>query len=446
MQPRWLKGLIPKAPLPAHPSTPPQSVTSQLSFRKYGLLGSLYVSQFLPFWFLYEALPVLLRQQGMFLKAIGLLPLVGIAMTFKFLWAPLIDRYSLARWGHYRFWIIVFQLWVVGITLICSRLNLEAQLPVILIGLALLGTGCASQDIATDALALRLLAPQERGMGNAVQGIGGSLGKMIGGGGLLILLSQWGWQPSLWVLAMFMLLALLPVLFYREPPRAVSGPTLTAPLTPQNYLKIFWQFCQQPGMVLWLLILGLFAAAHNLSATMFRPLLVDQGLSLAEIGSLLGIVGAATTMIGALVGGVVTSQWSRQRSLLIATELALLGVLSYFLPTFGFTQLPVLYGIVGLAFFALGMVGTTSFTIMMDKSRSDMAGTDYTLQTSFIGIGGVVAAVLSGILAQSIGYRGVFTLSALLLLVCIMLIAKVFKSQVSPAPAAIVASPPQNVP
>ncbi|NEQ30264.1 MAG: MFS transporter [Leptolyngbya sp. SIO4C5] len=417
--------------------------------KKYGLLASLYISQFLPFWFLYEALPVLLRQQGMSLKAIGLLPLVAIAMTFKFLWAPLIDRYSLARWGHYRFWIIFFQLWVVGITLICSRLDLATQLPIILIGLALMGTGCASQDIATDALALRLLAPHERGLGNTVQGVGGSLGKMIGGGGMLILLSQWGWQPSLGTLAVIMLLALLPVLFYREPPRAATDPALTKPLTPRSYLEIFWQFCRQPEMLLWLLILGLFAAAHNLSITMFRPLLVDQGFTLAEIGSLLGVAGTATTMVGALAAGIAVTRWGRRQSLLTAAGLALLGVLSYFLPTFGLTQLPVLYGIVGLVFFALGMVGTTSFTIMMDKSRPDMAGTDYTLQTSFIGIGGIIAAALSGVLAQAIGYRGVFVVSVLLLLICITLIARGFKStplQRADHPAAIALAQSQDSP
>lgn len=155
---------------------------SKPTLRKFGLLGSLYLSQFMPFWFLSQALPVLLRQQGMSLEAIGLLPLVAVAVTFKFLWSPLIDRYSYTRWGHYRFWIIFFQLWVVAITVVCSLLDLETQLPLILLGLALIGTGCASQDIATDALAVRLLEPQERGIGNAVQGIGGAIGRMIGGG------------------------------------------------------------------------------------------------------------------------------------------------------------------------------------------------------------------------------------------------------------------------
>ncbi|MEO0457105.1 MAG: MFS transporter [Cyanobacteria bacterium P01_A01_bin.114] len=421
-------------------------MASRFSLKKFGLLGSLYLSQFMPFWFLYQALPVLLRQQGMSLSAIGLLPLVTVAVSFKFLWSPLIDRYSWSRWGHYRFWIILFQLCVVAITLVCSLLTLESQLPLILLGLALMGTSCASQDIATDALAVHLLDPQERGIGNAVQGVGGAIGRLIGGGGLLILLNRWGWTPSLLILAATMLLALLPLLAYREPRRQRMSPPLAAPAEARSvgllaYFQIFLQFCQQPGMTLWLIVLGLYAAAHNLSATMFRPLLVDLGFSLSEIGSLLGIFGTSTTILGTLLAGVFISRWGRKRTLLTANSLALMGTVSYLLPTFGLTQMPVLYGIVSLTFFSLGMVGTTCFTIMMDNSRPETAGTDYTLQTSLIALGGILSAALSGVLATVIGYQGVFVLGSLLMLGCLIVIVQRFNpsrdDQTSPAPAPI---------
>ena len=395
---------------------------SSKTFQKFTLLGSLYLSQFMPFWFLSQALPVLLRQQGMSLEAIGLLPLVAIAITFKFLWSPLIDRYSYARWGHYRFWIILFQLLVVAITVVCSLLNLETQLPFILLGLAIMGACCASQDIATDALAVRLLEPHERGMGNAVQGVGGALGRMIGGGGMLILLNRWGWAHSLLSLAAVMVIALVPVLIYREPHRKMSETTTV--FGQQNYLKVFIRFVQRPGMGAWLLVLGLYAATHNLSATMFTPLLVDAGLSMADIGALLGVFGIGMSILGTLVAGVLIGKLGRKGTLLVASAISLIGILFYQLPTFGFTQSPILYSIVSVAFFSLGMVGTTAFTIMMDKSRPEMAGTDYTLQTSLIGIGSVLSAAVSGVLADAIGYRGVFALSGILGIVCLTVIAK----------------------
>jgi len=74
----------------------------------------------------------------------------------------------------------------------------------------------ASQDIATDAVAVGLLEPKERGLGNAVQSVGGSLGGAIGGGGMLILLNNWGWRNSLLTLALIMIVTLIPVLLHRE--------------------------------------------------------------------------------------------------------------------------------------------------------------------------------------------------------------------------------------
>jgi MFS family permease len=397
------------------------------NLKKLGLLGSLYVSQFMPFWFLFQALPVLLRQKGLSLEAIGFLPLITLPVTLKFLWSPLIDRYGFTRWGHYRFWIILFQLLVVGITIICSVLSIETHLPLVLIGLTLIAVACSSQDIATDALALGLLKPEERGFGNAVQAIGGSLGSMIGGGGMLILLNRWGWTASLLTLAAMMLVALIPVLLHREKLSrpAINGADRSAQfINLRSYFKIFLQFCQRPGIRTWLLILALYTAGHNLSATMFRPLLVDLGLSLEDVGWLLGIFGTMINIFGALVAGILITKVGRKRSLLTASSLATIGALSYFLPTFGFTQLPVLYFIVSMTFFSLGMMVATSFTIMMDKSRQSMAGTDYSLQASIIPLGSIIAAVFSGVIAGAIGYRGVFTLSVVLILCCILLIAK----------------------
>ncbi|MEM8642217.1 MAG: MFS transporter [Cyanobacteria bacterium P01_G01_bin.54] len=401
------------------------------SFRKYLLLGSLYLSQFMPVWFLQQGLPVLMRQDGLSLEVIGLLPLLMLPIAFKFLWAPLIDLYSIRRWGHYRFWIILFQFWVMGLTVFCSFQNLEQQLPILLAGLALIAIGSSSQDIATDALALKLLTPAERGTGNAVQVIGGALGRTIGGGGMLILLSRWGWQASLLTLATLMLLGLIPLLFHQEVNASRSHPTRSAPPSKNGgaiaYLKILATAWQRPGVKLWLMVLALAAAGYSVSETMFRPLLVDIGLSLEEIGWLLGVVGMMMTIWGSLVAGVMIPKFGRQRSLLVSMGLSLFGMFLKLLPTWGLTQPMVLYPIISLGFFAMGLLLTTLSTIMMDKSRPDMAGTDYTLQTSVIPFVSIFSAAPSGWLASSIGYQGVFLIGMGISIVAIGLAFKVLR-------------------
>ncbi|MBE9040679.1 MFS transporter [Oscillatoriales cyanobacterium LEGE 11467] len=406
-------------------------MVSTQSFKKFQLVGSLYISQFVPFWFLYQALPILLRQKGASLEAIGFLPLLLLPVSLKFLWAPLIDFYGFTRWGHYRFWIICFQLWVVGTTIFCSVLSVETNLPLLLMGLVFIAIGSSSQDIATDALALGLFKPEERGVGNAIQGIGGAVGRAIGGGGMLILLNRWGWTTSLLILAIIMLVALVPLLFHREKipsnSRKVS-PKITS-LNPKRtieYFKIFIDICQRPGMKIWLVVLALATSGYNLSATMFRPLLVDIGLSLEEIGWLIGIFGMMMTILGSLAASWTIACLGRKKSFLIAISLTAIGTLANLLLTFEFTQPIVLYLIVSITLFSIGMTGTTTFTIMMDKSRQEMGGTDYTLQTSVIPIFSILSAVLSGLIAEKFGYQSLFLLSSIIILIGFFLVSKYF--------------------
>ena len=165
--------------------------------QKLGLLGSLYVSQHIPLAFVYEALPVFLRQQNVSLQTLGLLQLLALPLVFKFLWSPLIDRYGVTRWGHYRFWILCLQIGLGVAIALLALINITQQFTLLLLGLLLVSLLSASQDIATDALAIGLLSPAERGLGNGIQRGGNSLGAIIGGGGMLLLLSSWGWRTTL---------------------------------------------------------------------------------------------------------------------------------------------------------------------------------------------------------------------------------------------------------
>lgn len=90
------------------------------------------------------------------------------------------------------------------------------------------------------------------------------------------------------------------------------------------------------------------------------------------------------------------------------------------------TNLPTLYLVAISVQFATSMTSTALFTVMMDKSELETAGTDYTVQTSVIYLGGIVPAAISGVIAEVIGYQGVFAISITLFLVSIALIARTF--------------------
>jgi MFS transporter, PAT family, beta-lactamase induction signal transducer AmpG len=118
------------------------------------LLVALYVSQYLPTTFFIQTVPVFMQQQKMSLGEIGFLGLLVIPSALKFLWSPLVDRYRVPGLGHYRGWIICFQSLSIATVLITAFLDVQTNITGLLICMFLVFLFSASQDIATDALAV----------------------------------------------------------------------------------------------------------------------------------------------------------------------------------------------------------------------------------------------------------------------------------------------------
>ncbi|MEO1349765.1 MAG: MFS transporter [Cyanobacteria bacterium J06635_15] len=410
---------------PQHPQQSPQQNPQLL--QKLGLLGSLYVAQHIPLTFVYEALPVFLRQQNVSLSALGLLQLLALPLVFKFLWSPLIDRFGVTRWGHYRFWIICFQLLLAVAIATLAFVNLTQQFTLLLTGLLLISLLSASQDIATDALAVGLLTPSERGLGNGIQRGGNSLGAVIGGGGMLILLGLWGWRAALLGMAGILLLTLLPIVDHRE--RAA----MKVAAAPAKFGRLIGVY-RRPGMGRWLIILILYGIGPYMALTMFRPLLVDLGLSMGEIGLMLGVISYGAGMVGAVVAGLSIARLGRKRSLVGFSALQGVAIAAYCLPAFGLTALPLLYLVAMLTQFINSMAMTALFTVMMDKSDAATAGTDYTVQSSVVYISGIIGGTCSGLIADAVGYRGVFAVALGLALLTVLAISQLFFQKVVKQP------------
>ncbi|VEP18295.1 conserved membrane hypothetical protein [Hyella patelloides LEGE 07179] len=399
-------------------------MTSKKNLTKFSLLGCLYVSQYIPIAFFYQALPVFLRQQGVALNAIGLLPLISLPWMLKFLWSPLVDRYSFSEHQHYRPWIIGCQS-LLALTLIAvAFLNIEQNPMAMIISLFIVCFLAATQDIATDALAINLLSIEERGVGNGVQGAGNYLGAIIGGGGMLILLNRWGWQNSLLIMAMFTLLATLPIWLHQEK-------TQTNLRQEKPNFKALIKFCRRRGITSWLFILLTYSLGIRMATFMFQPLLVDLGLSLEEIGLLTGIIGFSAAMVGAPIAGFLITPLGRKRSLIIFGILQSLAIALYLIPGMKIVNAPLLYLACIIVQMTFSMASTAKFTVMMDRSELDTAGTDYTLQASFSTFSTIFASGIAGVMAEALGYVSLFIISLVISLASVALTAKTFAPKLS---------------
>jgi len=151
---------------------------------------------------------------GVSLQAIGFLTLVGSAYTLKFLWAPLMDRYTPPLLGRRRGWMVVTQLLLALAIMAMGLLSpSEALLPLALI--AVFVAFCSSsQDIAFDAYRTDVLRKEERGAGAAVSVLGYRLAMLVSGGLALVIADSWlGWGNMYVLMGGLMALAILATLW-----------------------------------------------------------------------------------------------------------------------------------------------------------------------------------------------------------------------------------------
>lgn len=397
-----------------------------------GLLLSLYVAQGLPAGFVTQALPAILRQYNVPLSLIGFTGLLLLPWAFKFLWAPLIDRHFSPRHGQSRTWIIPMQLLaallVIGIGLFDpSQFTNPSMLLAFFAVVFIMNTCGATQDVATDGLAVRMLRAGERHWGNAMQVIGYRFGLIVGGGGLLLVLADWGWSMVFWLMAGLIVLNTIPIARFDEPtwPQPIPEPKSSQDGSVSQSAAVWWHkfqvqfgyFWHNAEMRAWLGVLLVFKVADGLSSAMVKPMMVDMGYQLSEIGLLASVVGSASSLLGAGVGALLMRKLSRFQALLGFNALQALctGTYAYAAWDFGTHGQPniwLVFGANAVEHVAASMALVAILTAAMDYARPERAGSDFTFQVCMMTMFGGTGSLLSGVVAESLGYQGHFLLSA----------------------------------
>jgi len=224
----------------------------------------------------------------------------------------------------------------------------------------------------------------------------------LGGAVVLVLLDHLGWLPTFVVLVLLILLVSLPVWFFTEPTEPESSLNHAGP---RNVFTLALQFVRQPGMWAWIVVIVFYKAGDSFGSAMSKPLLIDLGYTLGQVGWISGGIGMAAGISGALLGGWLVPRLGRIQSLLtfgVAQALSLLGF--WWLARSGADVVAVTW-VIGIEHLFGGMSTAALFTLMMDACRRPLAGTDYTLQASVqVVIAGFLHSV-SGFSASALGYE-----------------------------------------
>lgn len=372
---------------------------------------TLYIAQSIPMSFFATALPVLMRQGDYSLFAIALLKLIKLPWILKFLWSPLVDsRTDSVR--DYKRWIfgaeIVYAVIIFGV----AMLNVETSFTLIFILILLAFVSSATQDIATDAMAARSFERKNSSLLNSMQSMGSFAGSMVGGGFLLLLFHRIGWSHLLPWVAIFVLIALIPLALNKR--IELHGRRNSRKASPRDMLLFFTQRkIWRQILFLTLFYAGLIGLLSNLS-----PYLVDKGYEMKEIGAMVGIFGVSTGILAAFFAGIFIRKAGKLRSRKIISACIVLPS-AYFLwltVSNSHSHLLVLIGI-ALVWSTYGMASTMINTSAMDIVRDGREGTDFTLQIVLTHLSAMIISLVSARVGDLLGYQGLFVMQLILAII-----------------------------
>ncbi|MEA4975048.1 MAG: MFS transporter [Paludibacter sp.] len=386
---------------------------------KFPTLFSLYIAQSIPMSFFSTVVPVIMRQEQYSLESIGLLQLVKLPWIFKFLWAPLVDNHANNR-KQIRRWIILSELFYAGVILSISLFSLQTDFTLIVVLMILAFIASATQDIATDIFAIRILRPEEKAVGNGIQSGGSFIGSLFGTGVLLLAYHYLGWQYLLWILAAFVIFAIVPLYVYRP------GSDLSVEKKRRVNLTDIFSFFKEKLARKRLLVLIFYYSGLIGILAMLKPYMVDLGYNVKEIGFMSGIVGTAVAAIAALLGGYIVKFIGRKTAAYVFALLNLSVGVFFYLISMHTPSLFELYAGICLLWGAYGLSTVVIYTTSMDAVRPSSAGTDFTVQIVVTHLSSMLIAVFSGKVGDLVGYHSLFGIEALFSLCSVLILFYVY--------------------
>ena len=362
------------------------------------------ISSGFPFALLAATLTQRLSEAGIEKKSISAFALALLIYSFKWAWAPLIDRIRLPylsdRFGQRRTW-----LWIAGILVAAAVINLgmadpAADIRSVVVGALFLGFAGATFDIVIDAYRIELLEPRQLGVGSGMSQYGWRIGSVAAGALALVLAERVGWEMAYLACAVFALPAMLTGLIVGEPERH-REPTLRKGFG-EALVSIygpFAEFFMRKGAFLVLLFILLHKIGDTLGQLVLRLLLDDMGYTNDQIALYDVGVGFWAYLIGIFVGGILYAQLGLKRSVLIS--LILMGVSNAsfaLLAAAGHTNLG-LAACMGFENFASGIGGVTVVAYFSALTDLRFTASQYALISA---AASVVGRVLTGTSAGSL--------------------------------------------
>jgi PAT family beta-lactamase induction signal transducer AmpG len=391
------------------------SLRDVLTDKRIGLMLPLGFSSGLPFLLVFSTLSAWLREAGISRTEIGMLSWVALAYSFKFLWAPIVDRYdvpALSRLlGRRRGWMALSQLMTAAGLIGIASSDPQTNLSLTIVSALLVAFASATQDVVIDGWRIDAASTERQGMMAASLQLGYRLALICAGAGALYIAEFVNWRSAYLAMAALMGIGLVGTLLA---PRLDEGTARRRVPFVQAIIEPLSDLFQRKGMMLVpiLALIACFRLPDFVAGVMANPLYIDLGFSKADIANVSKLYGVWIGIIGAFAGGLALTRLGLWWTLLIGAFIAASSNLMFAWLALEGARLDLLILSISVDNFASGFAGSALIAYMSGLTSPGFAAAQYALLSSLYALPGKLIGGASGAVVDAYGYPLLFTATA----------------------------------
>ena len=355
---------------------------------------------------------------GVDLGTIGLFALVGLPYTLKFVWAPIMDRYSPSLLGRRRGWLFIWQLCLTGAIALLGFSNPSQILYITALAALLLSFFSASQDIVIDAYRRESLADDEQGMGASLYVGGYRVGMLLATGGGLFLADHMEYHWVYLIMATAMCAGLVATLLAPEPNAEHGKPKSLQ----EAVVAPFKEYFTRDYAIIILVFVFLYKVGDTMAGQMTTPFYLDLGFTKSEIAAIVKIFGFPITIVGTFLGGVLVMRHGIYKCLLWFGILQAISTAGFIWLAYAGHDIWVLTAVIAFENLSAGLGTAAYIGFIASLTDKRFTATQFALLTSFMGMPRVFAAAPTGYMVGAFGWSGFFLFCTVVALPGILLI------------------------
>lgn len=349
-----------------------------------------------------------LATENVDIKTIGLFALVGIPYNWKFVWAPVMDRFFPKFLGRRRGWMLLTQLGLAVTIAGMALTNPAANIETVAVMAVLVAFFSSSQDIVIDAYRTEALQPEEYGAGSGIYIMGYRLAMLVSGALALIMSDHYSWKTVYLFMAATVVVGVVGTLIGPEPKTPKPPSTLRA-----SFIEPLKEFFARRGAWEIVIFILLYKLDTSLATALMTKFFMDVGFSKTDIGAVTKVFGLIATIVGTLIGGAMIPKLGMKRSLVIFGILqGATTLLFYMMAHIGPSYAGLVITIAGENL-AAGM-GTAAYAaFLMSQCNQKFTAMQYALLTSLMAVPTKILSAPTGYLQAAVGWEGYFIVATL---------------------------------